>query len=99
MLVRAIRPSLGSPNGGPSSPGVGASRRSPLPRLSSAERPAFVGHARRFSRACKTITIPKKDKPDSRPAAPRAASFKTSVNHHMNGESLSPYKQPPQLER
>ena len=23
------------------------------PRLSSAERPAFVGHARRFSRACK----------------------------------------------
>ena len=35
---------------------------------------------------------PKKDKPDSRPAAPRAASFKTSVNHHMNGESLSPYK-------
>ena len=37
-----------------------------------------------------TITIPKKDKPDSRPAAPRAASFKTSVNHHMNGEITAP---------
>ena len=48
MLIWAIRPSLGSPNGGPSSPGIGASRRSPLPRLSSAERPAFVGHAPDF---------------------------------------------------
>ena len=53
VLVRAVSPSLDPPDGGPSSPGIGASRRSPLPRLSSAERPAFVGHARRFSRACK----------------------------------------------
>ena len=42
--------------------------------------------------AHRASTKPKRDKPDSRPAAPRAASFKTSVNHHMNGESPSPYK-------
>ena len=40
-------------------------------------------------KACKTQQHQNiKDKPDSRPAAPPAASFKASVNHHEWGEPL-----------
>ena len=104
MLIRAISSSLALGQIPPIGWGPIQPRDWGQPKESTP--PAVLRRTPRVRRPCppifwsmQTITIPKKDKPDSRPAAPRAASFKTSVNHHMNGESLSPYKQPPQLER